>query len=474
MPFEDFREFLSFLERQGELVRVTREVDRYLETTLVTKASLEQGGPALLFERVKGYDIPMAVGVYGSQKRCCMAVDTTERDFIRDYVSRGERWKEFQPRLVEHGPCKENIRVGDQVDLNIFPITWHAPHDRGWYIDATVCIVRHPDTGVHNASVHRLFIHEKNQTGLWMSPFNLWHIIQMYWERGEPCPIAIAIGTDPAVMMAASTSMPLEWDELAFAGAQRGRPIDVVRAETVDIHVPATAEIVIEGLIPPYERKLEAPFVEFTGYYGDERLAPVIDVSAITHRDNPIYNDIVTGPPPDENQPMLITNAAEVYQIIKRVFPEQNIVDVYLTPGGCTYFNCVVSIKKVYPGQGRQVATAVLAYNGVKNVIVVDDDIDARNHVQVEWAVATRARGYKDMIFIDGSIGTPLDPTTTDGHVQKVGIDATLPKGTDKTMSPMVHMPCYYPTHTVDLAAYIPGWVNRASERRLVVTGRRD
>lgn len=472
MPFDDFRQFLNHLEAEGELARVDREVDRYLETTLVTKKSLEENGPALLFENVKGYDTPIAVGVYGSQKRVCMGLDTTEHDFVREYVARGERWKDFLPRLVDGGPCQENVYVGDDVDLNRLPITWHAPMDRGWYIDATVCLVHHPETRVRNASVHRLYIHEKNQTGLWMSPFNLWHIIQMWWERDEACPIAIAVGTDPSVMMAASTSMPLEWDEMAFAGAQRGKPVDLCLARTVNVEVPATAELIIEGLIPPHERKMEAPFVEFTGYYGDERLAPVINVTAITHRNNMIYNDIVTGPPPDENQPMLITNAAEAYQVIKRVFPEQNIVDVYLTPGGCTYFNCVVSIKKVYPGQGRQVASAVLAYQGIKNVIVVDDDIDARNHVQVEWAVATRSRGKLDMIFVPESLGCPLDPTTTDAHVQKVGIDATRPVGTDKTMSPMVQTPCYYPTHTVDLADYVKGWSGGGSRRHPTVTGR--
>ncbi len=464
MPFDDFRQFLSFLEEQGELVRVKREVDPYLETTLVAKKSIEEEGPALLFENVKGHSIPLAVGVYGTQRRVCLGLDTTPRDFVREYVRRGERLWNYAPRLVKDGPCKENIILGDDVDLRKFPITWHAPLDKGWYIDATVCIVQHPETRVRNASVHRLFIHEKKQTGLWMSPFNLWHIIQLYWERGLPCPMAVAIGTDPAVMMAASTSMPLEWDEFAYAGAQRGKPVDMVRCETIDVEVPATAEIIIEGLLPPHERKLEAPFVEFTGYYGDERLAPVFNVTAITHRNNPIYNDIVTGPPPDENQPMLITNAAEVFQVLKRVFPEESIVDVYLTPGGCTYFNCVVSIKKRYPGHGRQVATAVLAYQGVKNVIVVDDDIDARNQVQVEWAVATRSRGQADMIFINDSLGCPLDPTTTDAAVNKVGIDATKPVGTDKILSTMVNMPCYYPTHNVDLSEYIPGWEKRRGD----------
>jgi len=458
MPFNDFRDFLNFLEEKGELKRVRRPVDRYLETTLVTKKSIEERGPALLFENVKGYRIPVAAGVYGTRERVCMGLNTTPNSFVKDYVTRSEKIRDFTPRIVASGPCKENIIKGKKVDLNMFPITWHAERDRGWYIDATCCIVKHPETKTRNASVHRLYLHAKNQTGLWMSPFNLWHIILRYWEEGEACPMAVAIGVDPYCMMAAATSMPLEDDEFAFAGAQRGKPIEMVRCETIDLEVPATAEIVLEGEVPPHERKLEAPFVEFTGYYGDERLAPVFNVKAITHREHPIYHDIITGPPPDENQPMLITNMAEVYKLLARVFPEESILDVYLTEGGCTYFNCVVRIKKRFPGQGKQIASAVLSYQGIKNVIVVDEDIDARNPVQVEWAFTTRCRGVKDMVVIPDSLGCPLDPTSTDGVVTKVGLDATKPVGMDKQMSQMVHNPCYFPTDTVRLSDYIGGW----------------
>ncbi len=456
--FDDLRGFLAFLEDKGELARVKRPADRYLETTLVAKKSLESGGPGLLFENVKGNDIPLAVGVYGSQRRVCMGLNTTPERFHIEYAERGQKWRDFPPKLVKSGPCKERIIRGDDVDLNIFPITWHAANDRGWYIDATCCIVKHPVTGVRNASVHRLFIHERNQTGLWMSPFNLWHIIMLYWEQGRSCPMAVAIGVDPFCMMAASTNLPFEHDEFCFAGAQRGRAIEMVKCETMDLEVPATSEIVLEGEIPPHVRRPEAPFVEFTGYYGDEGLAPVFDVKAITHRERPIYQDIVTGPPPDENQPMLITLGAELYQMLGRVFPQEDILDIYFTPGGCTQFNCVVKIKKRYPGQGKQVATAALSHQPIKNVWVVDEDIDARNHVQVEWAFTTRCRGGVDVIIIQDSLGIPLDPTSTDSFVTKMGFDCTRPLGSDKITSQMIHHPCYFPTDSVRLGDYIEGW----------------
>lgn len=455
MPFNDFRGFLQSLEEKGELKRVKRSVERYLETTLVAKKSIEVGGPGLLFENVKGYNIPLAVGVYGYINRIYDALETTPQKFAKDYAERGNRWRDYPPNLVASGPCKENIILGNKVDVNMFPITWHAEKDRGWYIDATCCIVKHPETGIRNASVHRLFIHEKNQTGLWMSPFNLWHIIMLHWEKGQPCPMAVAIGVDPHCMMAAATSMPLEWDEFSFAGAQRGKAIDMVKCETVDLEVPAGAEIVLEGEIPPYERKLEAPFVEFTGYYGDERLAPIFNIKAITHRNNPIYHDIVTGPPPDENQPLNVFNASQIYEALKRVFPEESILDIHLTPGGCTYFNCVARIKKRYPGHGKQVASAILSYQAVKNVWVVDDDIDARNPVMVEWAFTTRCRGRDDVIFIQDTLGIPLDPTSVDSFVTKMGFDCTKPIGQDKVTSQMIHYPCYYATDKVNLADYI-------------------
>mgnify|MGYP005843814973 CR=1 FL=1 len=455
MILDDFRGFLDLLEKNGELKRVKREVDRYLETTLVAKKTIEVGGPALLFENVKGYNIPLAVAVYGAPRRICMALDMAPEKLHKEYAERGYRWREFLPNIVEDGPCKENKIIGDDVDLNIFPITWHAPMDAGWYIDATCCIVKHPDTGVRNASVHRLLVHERNQTGLWMSPFNLWHIIMLHWEEGKACPMAVAIGVDPYCMFAASTSMPLDQEEFAFAGALRGKPIDMVPCETIPLEVPATAEIVLEGEVPPYVRKPEAPFIEFTGYYGDERLAPVFNIKAITFRNNPIYNDIVTGTPPDENQPLNVFNSTQIYEALRRVFPEESILDIYLTPGGCTYFDCVVKIKKRYPGQGKQVASAVLSYQGVKNVWVVDDDIDARNPVMVEWAFATRCRGKEDVIFIQDTLGIPLDPTSTDSYVTKMGFDCTKPIGQDKITSQMIHHAYFYPTDKVNLADYI-------------------
>jgi UbiD family decarboxylase len=468
MPFESFRDFLACLESEGELKRVTKEVDPYLETTLVAKKSMEEGGPGLYFENVKENPyprkekIPLTVAVYGSRKRVFMSVDMDERNWLRDYMERitKERMAQYAAKTIKEGPCKENIIKGDDVDLFKFPITWHAPRDRGWYIDATVCIVQHPDTRCRNASVHRLLLHEKNQTGLWMAPADLEHIIMLYWERNEPCPMAVAIGADPAVMMAASTRMPFDWDEFAIAGALRDKPVEMVPCETLPIDVPATAEIIIEGWLQPHKRKPEGPFVEFTGYYGDERLAPVWDVCAITHRNNPIYNDIVTGPPPDENQPMTQVFAVEIFNVVSQVFPVEDILDVFMTEGGCQVFNAVVKIKKRYPGQGKQVAAAALTCRATNNVWVVDDDIDARDHVQVEWACATRCRA-EDIFHIPGSICTPLSPLTPGAVLTKTGYDCTTPIGDDKRTSPMIHFPCRYPTHTVNLEDYIGPYEKR-------------
>jgi len=462
MPFADFREYLAYLESKDELRRVSREVDPYLETTLVAKKSIEERGPALYFENVKERPfprkekIPLTVAVFGTRKRIFMGLDTTEETWLKDWAGRvtKEKMAKHAVKSVKEGPCKENIIKGDDVNLYEFPVTWHAPRDRGWYIDATVCIVQHPETRCRNASVHRLLVHEKNQTGLWMSPGDLQHVIMLYWERNEPCPMAVAIGTDPAVMMAASTHVPFDWDEFNVAGALRGKPVEMVPCETLPIDVPATAEIIIEGWVPPNKRKLEAPFVEFTGYYGDERLAPVWDVTAITHRNNPIYNDIVMGIPPDEGQQMTQFSAVEVYNALAQVFPAEDILDVFKTEGGCQAFDCVVRIKKRFPGQGKAVCTIALSCRDTHNVWVVDEDIDARNYTQVEWAFATRCRA-EDVIFIKDTLCVPLNPLAQGGVITKMGFDCTVPIGGDKKTSSMIHFPCRYPTNTVNLEDYI-------------------
>lgn len=468
MPFEDFREYLAYLESEDELRRVPREVEPYLETTLVAKKSIEEGGPALYFENVKGNPfprkerIPLTVAVFGTRKRVWMGLDTTEENWLKDYMERitKERIAKYAVKSVKDGPCKENIIKGDDVDLYKFPVTWHAPRDRGWYIDATVCIVQHPETRCRNASVHRLLLHEKNQTGLWMAPADLEQIIMLYWEKNEPCPMAVAIGTDPAVMMGASTRMPFDWDEFNVAGALRSKSVEMVPCETLPIDVPATAEIVIEGWLEPHKRKPEGPFIEFTGYYGDERLAPVWDVVAITHRNNPIYNDIVTGPPPDENCQMTQVFAVEIYNAVRQVFPAEDILDIFLPDGGCQNFNCVVRIKKRYPGQGKQVCANVLSCRYTNNVWVVDEDVDARNHVQVEWAFATRCRA-EDIIFLPDSICTPLNPLSHGGVMTKIGFDCTKPIGQDKKTSSMIHFSYFYPTDTVNLEDYIGPYQKR-------------
>jgi 4-hydroxy-3-polyprenylbenzoate decarboxylase len=193
---------------------------------------------------------------------------------------------------------------------------------------------------------------------------------------------------------------------------------------------------------------------------GDEKLAPVWDVTCVTHRNNPIYNDIVTGPPPDENCQMTQVFAVEVYNVVRQIFPAEDILDIFMTDGGCQAFNCVIRIKKRYPGQGKQVAAAVLTCRYINNVWVVDEEIDARNHIMVEWAFTTRCRA-EDIFFLPDSICTPLSPLSVAGVLTKIGFDCTKPIGQDKNTSSMIHFAHFYPTHTVNLEDYIGAYEKR-------------
>lgn len=456
MPYADFREFLSFLKEIGQLKSVARVVDRKLEVARVIKKACEEKGPALLFENVEGFSIPVAGAVYGTVDRVCMGLDTDLKNFAKDYAERADRF--VPPKVKANGPIKDKIILGDKVDLRMLPALHHAEKDAGYYLTATVVIVKDPDLGVRNASVHRALILDENKLSMWVNVFHLWEIIKKYWDRGEACPVAIALGTDPAVIMAASSKIPYKRDEMEFAGALKGQPIELVKCETVELDMPATAEIVIEGQFPPNQRTKEGPFGEFFGYYGSVRSSPIVQVSAICHRKNPIYHAILTGVPPTENQPMHLPIAAEVYRVLRSIFPEERIKGVNLTEGGCIHANCVIALKKFAPGDAKLAINAALSRPDIKNVVIVDDEINPFDPIQVEWAITTRSKP-EDFIVIPKSRGSVLDPTSIAGAVTKLGIDATLPLGGDKVGEYSEEMlgygPCWIPTEDINLGDYI-------------------
>lgn len=457
MPYKELREFMDFLMARGELETVEREVDRKYEIALVSQKSSEVNGPALLFENVKGYNIPVVTGIFGTKERCYLSLESTAKDWPKKF---DKAIKNPIPcKIVKDGPCKEIIETGKEVNLNKFPILWQLEKDKGYYLTATNLIIKDPDTGKRNNSIHRMYVAGKDrlvpQIG---APMHLWPIMKKYWDRGKPAPVAVAVGVEPVTLEAAATKVPYDVDELELAGALRGEPVEMVKCETIDAEVPATSELVLEGEFPPGERAHEAPFAEFTGYYGEETYSPAFHVKAITHRKDMIYQGLIVGFPPDEGILMsCVEGEALAYSVVKKIVPEEDIRGIN-SPVSSVTFKVIVSFNKTVPGQGKLLLLALLGeFVQLKNAIVVDRDIDPFNPIEVDWAVTTRSR-YEDIISVE-ALGNSLDPVAREECLSsKIGIDATLPLGGDKIGKLRVLRelgPSRYPTHKIDLKDYI-------------------
>ena len=297
MPFKDLREFLNLLEEKGELLKTKKPVDVKFEISSYIRKTSDQHGPALLFENVKNFTMPVVGGVFATRERAFLALESSPQD----YVNRFEHALDhvLPPKLVSSAPCKDVIHTGKDVDLTRLPIPTFSEKDPAPFITLGLCISRDPKGGGKNTSIYRLQLKGRNRLGIMAQ-----QLVRQLTEAesiGKGLPIAIAIGTDPVLALATQWMAPYGTDELALAGALRGEPVEVVKAETVDLEVPATAEIIIEGTVLPNVREEEGPFGEVSGYYTPANPKPIIEVSAITHRRNPIYQAALTGMPTTEN-----------------------------------------------------------------------------------------------------------------------------------------------------------------------------
>ncbi|MBX6396627.1 MAG: UbiD family decarboxylase, partial [Alicyclobacillaceae bacterium] len=332
---------------------------------------------------------------------------------------------------IDHSaaPVKENI-ILEQIDmLSLFPIPTHHEKDSGPYITAGLLIVRDPETRKQNVSIHRLQISSGDKLGVLLLPRHAYHLYKQAESQGKPLECAIAIGVDPLTLLASQASTPYGVDELEIAGALRGQPLPVVRCETVDIDVPAFAEIVIEGKILPHVREPEGPFGEFPKYYGPRSDKQVIQVTAITHRNDPIFYTIL---PAGYEHLLLggIPREASLFETIRQTVP--TVKAVHMTLGGTCRYHAVISIKKQQEGQGKNAILAAFANSfDIKHVIVVDEDIDVFNMEEVEWALATRFQASKDLVIVNDAQGSKLDPSTQDGVGSKMGFDCTVPLDSD-------------------------------------------
>ena len=458
MGYRDLREFLSLLERSGELKRVRAEVDPNLEMTEICDRVLKMGGPALLFEKPKGHAIPVLGNLFGTSRRIALAMgaepdaDPLEalrdvgvllaflkepepprgfRDVLERWIPIGKQVMHMAPKEVSAVPCQDVVWEGKDVDVARLPVQVCWPGDAGPLITWGLTITRGPRKTRQNLGIYRQQVIASNKLIMRWLPHRGGAIDFREHSQalaGEPFPVAVAIGSDPATILAAVTPIPDTVSEYQFAGLLRGSRTEVATCLGSDLQVPATSEIVLEGVIHPGETAVEGPFGDHTGYYNEKETFPVLTVDRITTRRDPIYHSTYTGKPPDE--PAVLGAALnEVFvPILRKQFPE--IEDFFLPTEGCSYRLAVVSIRKQYPGHAKRVMFGVWSFLRqfmyTKFIIVTDDDVNVRDWKEVVWAMTTRVDAGRDVLVVEN---TPIDyldfASPVAGLGSKMGIDAT-------------------------------------------------
>ncbi len=431
MPFKDLREFLKVLEEKGELVRIKKEVDLKYEIGAYIRKTSDLQGPALFFENVRGHKIPAVGGIFSSGRLALIALEANWSNVLQKFLNGIKN--PIPPKLVSGGPCQEVIIKGPDVDLSKFPVPTFSGRDAGPYITLGLSVSKDIETGTKNAAVYRLQYKGKNRIGIMSHEYqHLGTQLAGAEAKGRPLEVAISIGLDPAIYLSSQVKAAYGVNELDIAGGVRGQPVEVVKCKTVDLEVPATAEVVIEGKVIPNVRETEGPFGEFTGFYGVEEKNPVIEVTAVTHRKDPIFQVGLTGVPMTEDHVLMeFANEAALYEKLKMQYPE--VQNVHYPPGGGAQFMAVISLKQRYKGEARNVIMSALGdLSRPKFVVVVDDDIDIFDPVKVLWAMNFCMQPAEDAIIIPGVAGGPLDPSVPEKNVTSVmGIDATRPYGVE-------------------------------------------
>lgn len=423
----NFREQVDFLEARGDLVRIRKTVDPRFEVAAV--ATRMDPGPALLFEDVAGHDLPVVIGTDGDRQRIASSLGVSTMDLAQHYADAIAH--PIAPEFVETGPVKEVVRTTD-IDLEAeMPVLTHYERDGGPYLTTGIVVAEDQERGVRNLSYHRLQVTGPDEMRGLLLPRHLRRMLEAAEAQDRPVPVAIVLGMDSAQRLAAATwgsSIPLGFDELGIAGALKGAPERLVRCETVPVHVPADAEIVIEAEIEPGVRLPEGPFAEYTGNYGRETKSPVFRVKAITRRTDALCQSLVAFTSEHHNL-LGMPYEPVVLSTLRGMLPDTEAV--HITPGGCGKFHAVVRIRKRHQGDGKDAIIAALyAVRDIKHVTVVDDDVDPFNSRDVEWAVATRFRADRDLVVIEGGKGNELDPSVGEDVITaKLGMDATKPLG---------------------------------------------
>ncbi len=470
MALKDLRDFITLLEARGQLKRISHAVDCHLEVTEICDRTLKAGGPALLFENIKGHSTPLLANLFGTAERVALGMGQENIEALKDvgellaFLKEPEppkgmkdAWEKLpifkqvlnmSPKLVNKGHCQQNIIEGEQVDLNRLPIQKCWPEDVAPLITWPLVITKGPLKERQNLGIYRMQLLSKNKLIMrWLGQrggaldFKEWK----QQHPGEKFPVSVALGADPCTLLAAVTPVPDTLSEYAFAGLLRGSKTELCKSLGSDLQVPAEAEFILEGFIEPDEIAEEGPFGDHTGYYNETEHFPVFTVERITHRNNPIYHSTYTGRPPDEPAVLGLALNEVFVPILKKQFPE--IVDFYLPPEACSYRMAIVTMKKSYAGHAKRVMLGVWSFLRqfmyTKFIVVTDDDVNARNWQDVIWAISTRVDPIRDTTLIDN---TPIDyldfASPIAGLGSKMGIDATtkLPGETQREWGRVIEM----------------------------------
>ena len=453
MIYRDLRDFVAQLEKMGELKRIAIEVDPKLEMTEIADRVLRAGGPALLFENPKGHGMPVLANLFGTVKRVALGMGEDDPSRLREvgkllaYLKEPEppkglrdawdKWPVLKqvlnmaPKEVKSAPCQEIVWEGADVDLSRLPIQHCWPGDVAPLVTWGLTVTKGPHKKRQNLGIYRQQVIGPNKLIMrWLAHRGgaLDFREHTLANPGEPFPVAVALGADPATILGAVTPVPDSLSEYQFAGLLRGAKTEVVQCLGNALQVPASAEIVLEGVIHPGETALEGPYGDHTGYYNEQETFPVFTVERITMRRDPVYHSTYTGKPPDEPAILGVALNEVFVPLLQKQFPE--IADFYLPPEGCSYRMAVVSMKKAYPGHARRVMFGVWSFLRqfmyTKFILVTDEDVNVRDWKEVIWALTTRVDPARDTLLVEN---TPIDyldfASPVSGLGSKMGIDAT-------------------------------------------------
>ncbi|MDH7600525.1 MAG: menaquinone biosynthesis decarboxylase [Armatimonadota bacterium] len=446
MAYSDLRDFISKLESEGELVRIRHPVSPELEVTEITDRVVKSGGPALLFENVAGSSVPILTNQFGTMRRMALALGVEEIDTVAKEIEsllkteapgsfleklkalpKLARLADAFPKTVRTAPCQEVVKEGSDASLDCFPILKCWPGDGGRFITLPMVFTKDPETGRRNVGMYRMHVYDERTTGMH------WHIHKVgarhyaeYERRNQRMEVAVALGGDPAITYAATAPLPEDFDEMIFAGFLRKEPVRLVKCKTVDQEVPADAEIVLEGYVDPYERRLEGPFGDHTGYYSPADYYPVFHITCITHRRNPIYPATVVGKPPMEDCFLAKATERIFLPLLRAQLPE--IVDINLPIEGVFHNLAFISIRKRYPMQARKVMHALWGLGQMmftKILVILDQDVDVQNTADVLWRLGNNVDPKRDVVFVEGPVDVLDHASPQPLYGSKMGIDAT-------------------------------------------------